>query len=238
MGLLVLLQPLVAVAGRCVSDRVETGRIERDHAKHSQHQYKGRARHRIHNVEDQLIKIPAGRVLRDKVRFSFNLQSQAVVSQNNETDDGRSDAENIAAQHSLPDRPAPADIADKERSRDAPHHPVSPVVDRPILREVVGPRRIRISAQLDKVLEHLSKALESVLHDEPSLSADDQHDCQQAKKQIDAKFCQETDSLKSMQHCISINRASDQQNDDRYSRPADADIEQLDDNTRHQRRSN
>ena len=236
MGLLVLLQALIAVAGSRVSDGVEAGRVESDHAEHGQGQDEAGGRHRIHDVQDQLVEISALLILGDEVRRACDLQAQAVVAQDDEADDGGAHAENIAAQDRLLDGSAAADVADEERRRDAPYHPVSPVVNGPVLGEVVGAGRIRVGAQLNEVLEHLSKALEAVLDDEAALSSDHQHEQQQAKKEINTQLCQEADALEPVQYSISIYRAGDQQDNDRDSRAADADIEQFDDDTRHQGR--
>ena len=236
MGLLVLVEFFITVAGGRIGDRVEAGRIESDHTYHCQDQDERSARHRVHDVEDQPVEVAALLVLRDEVRCAGDLKSQAVVAEDDKADDRRSHAENISSEHRLPDGPSAADVADEERRRDAPYHPVRPVVDRPILGEVVGARRIRVGAQLNEVLEHLAQTLESVLYDESSLSSDQQYDDQQAKKQINAKFCQKTDALKPMQHRVSVHRAGDEQDDDRHCSAADTEMEKLNHDARHKGR--
>lgn len=233
--LLVLIQLLVAVASCGIGNGVKAGSVERNHADQNPNKEYTASRHGLNDIHNQLIKVSVRFILCDKISSPGSLKAKAVIAKDNEGTDCRANAEYIAAQDGLLYSTTTGYIADEERCRNAPNHPVGPVVDRPILREVVRAHRIHVCRKAYELLEQLTKALHTVLDDESALSADEKEGNLKAKEQIDAELCQEADPLESVEHSIGVNRAGDEQYDDRDCGSTDRDAKQSDNDLSHQR---
>ena len=72
------------------------------------------------------------------------------------------------------------------------------------------------------MLDHLSKALDTVLYNEAPLPTYQQYHNQQPKEQIDTELCEKADPFKSIKNRIGINRTGNQKDDNSDSGPADA----------------
>ena len=238
MRLLVFTEALIAIACRCVSDGVEGSCIEENHAQHRDDQDYRRGRHRLDDTDDQAVQIFAFSILRDEVSFPCHLRTKAIISKDNKGADRGTNTEDITAEDGLLDGSASRNITDEERRCNAPNHPISPVVNRPILREVVLSHRVHIGTEPHEILHHFAQALDTILNDESTLPANQQNKNLQAKEQINAKLSEEADPFESMKYSIGIHRTGNQQDDDRNGGTADVDAKQRNDDLSHQGRRN
>ena len=169
---------------------------------------------RVYHTDDQMVQVAVRAVLRQEIHFPADLKSKAVVAQNNKAHNRGTDAKQVAAKNGLTDRPSLRNLSDKERRRNAPDHPVRPVVDRPVLRERSCPGRIGIRSQADEILEHHTKGLYPVFNNKPRLTSDHEDNHNQDKKQSDADFCQEGNALESVNRGVGVYRAGQDQDND------------------------
>ena len=84
------------------------------------------------------------------------------------------------------------------------------------------------------MLEHLSKALYTVLNDETPLSSDNENKKQKSKEQIYTEICKETDALEPMKYGICVDRTCNKQDNDCDSGTADSYTKQFHNNTCHE----
>ena len=234
MGMLPLLQAPVAVAGGGIGDGVKGGGIEGNHAQEGDGHDDFGSRQGAHDVQDQLIKIPAGRVGGDEIGGAGGLEPQGIIAEHDKADDGGTHAEEISSQNHLLHGAAAGNIPDEEGSGNAPDDPVGPVIDGPVLGEAAGARGIGEGRQLNEMLGHFPEALEAVLNDEPALAADEQHDEQQSEEKPDAGLGQKADAPEAVENRIGIDGAGDQQDDDGDRGAAEGDAEEMNQDGRHE----
>ena len=86
----------------------------------------------------------------------------------------------------MPDGPATADGTDEKWSCHAPHHPVSPVKNGPVLWKGGGAEGISPGTQTDKILGQVADGGDAGLNGVAGFSTTDQHVKQQGKEQVRA----------------------------------------------------
>ena len=115
--------------------------------------------------------------------MSLRLQRQAVVAEYDKGGKCSRQSEAVSAENCLADGASLADGTDEERGGYAPHHPVSPVEDGPVLRERRGAQRVGPCGHADEILHHVADSRNSRLNGIAGLSAADQHVEQQAEEE-------------------------------------------------------
>ena len=136
MRQLAVFERVVAVARGGEGDGVERRRVERDHRhEHGDHDDR-RAGQRFDDADDHAVEVARLGVLADEVRAARDLHAHGVVAEDDEADDRGADAESVPAEDRLAHGAPAGDTADEKRRGHTPDHPVRPVVDRPVLREV------------------------------------------------------------------------------------------------------
>ena len=235
MGRFPFVQAVIAVAGGSQGDGVEGGGVKGDHRHQNQHQNQRRAGHAADHGDNHAVQVAGLQIFGDKVRLALHLHPHGVVAQHDEAHNGGADAEAVAAQDGLADRPTPGDASDKEGGRYAPHHPVGPVVGGPVLGEIGGAQGVGVGGKADEILKHPSQRLQAGVDDVAGLAAEQQHKGQQPEKEPDAHLGQQADALKAVEQGVGVDKAGDEQDDDGQHRPAQLDAEQVVDDAGHQR---
>ena len=214
IGLFIILEGVVAVAGCRQCDRIKGCCVEGDHRNQNSHHNDRCAGHSLDHIYDHTVHIAVFQILGDKICLVSHLQSHGVVTQHNEAGQCRANAKHIATQNRLAYRSATGNAANKERCCHTPNHPVGPVINGPVLGEVGGAQRVGIGGKVDEILHHPSQRGKTGFDNIPGLAAKQEDKGKQPKEKIDADIGQFADTLEAMQQRVSIHDAGDQQDDD------------------------
>ena len=226
---------MIAIAGCCQCNGIKRSCIESNHRQQNNYHNNRCTRHRFDDRNNHAIQISVLQILRNKVSLSSDLHSHRIVPKYNKTCQCRTNTKYVTTKNCLTYCSTARNAADKKRSSHTPNHPVSPIVDRPILREVRCTERVSERRQINKVLDHSSKRRKTGFNNIPCFSTKQQNKRNQAKEHINTNVCQLADSLKSMQQGICIYSAGNQKNNNVDYSTTNGNMEQFANNGCHKR---
>ena len=122
----------------------------------------------------------------------LQLLGKPVIAENDKRSERAGNAPSVAAEYRVAYAAPLAYDADKERRCDAPDHPVSPVIDRPVLRKARLAQRIHPGRQADKVLDKVADRRKAGLKNIARFAAAEQDIGKQGKEAVaayDSELC-------------------------------------------------
>ncbi len=175
MGLLIIPQLPIAVLGRHQRNGIKGSRIKGNHGENQHHQHQPSQRKCLQNLHDGHIKISRRVIEGQNIQLSQHLQTHGIVAKDNKAHQRATETENITAQYSLSNGPAPGNCTDEEGRGHTPYHPVSPVKYRPALHKAGLPLRVRIGRHGEEILHKTPQGGKTGLQNIPAFAAEEQH---------------------------------------------------------------
>ena len=146
----------------------------------------------------------------------MHLQTQTVVAEDDEGNQGAHHAEDIGTENDLLHGPAPADAAHEEGRSHGPDHPIGPEEDGPVLREEGLAQRVGARREQQKILHHIAEGGKAGLEDVHRLTAENQHIEQQRSEKPHAGVGQPGNSRNALHHGDCVDQADQNQNPYRH----------------------
>ena len=165
--------------------------------------------------DDGLVQVAGRAVEGQDVQVAGHLQSQAVVAEDDEGNEGGGHAEGERAEDDLPDGAATGDVTHEERRGHAPDHPVGPIEDRPVLCESGIPERVGVGAQSDEILQHVAHGGEACFQDVDGAPAEYEDVGQEGAEEDHAQVGEEFDAAHSVDDGIGVQRAGGEEDAER-----------------------